>query len=80
MCYDGDAVVFTADVDVTADHCQKWFPKCEVPGICPLPPDWRDPSDAGLRDAAPEATSTDSDTSVDATTLPDASPDAPQGG
>jgi hypothetical protein len=81
VCYDGDEVVFSSRVDVSAEHCRPWYPECEVPGICPVPPVLRDPSDAGPRDAAPEAAmSTDSDTTVDAPTLPDASPDAPQDG
>jgi hypothetical protein len=80
-CYEGDEVVFTTHVDFRGEHCRPWYPECEVPGICPVPPVLRDPSDAGPRDAAPEAAmSTDSDTTVDAPTLPDASPDAPQDG
>jgi hypothetical protein len=84
-CYIDDEVIFTADVDTTAEHCQKWFPKCAVPGICPLPSDWRDPSDAGPHDVATEAAmSTDAaagpDATVDASMPSDASRDATQGG
>jgi hypothetical protein len=84
-CYDGEEVAFTAHVDVTAEHCQAWFPKCEVPGICPLPRDLRDPTDAGPHDAAPDVpTSTDAaagpDATVDASMPSDASRDATQGG
>jgi hypothetical protein len=77
-CYEGDDVVYTADVDVTAEHCQKWFPECEVPGICPVPPDWRDPNEEGSTDAAAITDSAvGSDATVDASMLLDAARDAP---
>jgi hypothetical protein len=78
-CYDGDEVAFTADVDVTVEHCRKWYPRCDVPGICTLPPELvelRDPPDAAPRmDAAPTSdAATSSDASIDASTRLDATP------
>jgi hypothetical protein len=84
-CYSGDEAVFTSNVDPRAEHCQKWFPECDVPGVCPLPPELVELSDS--LDAAPSkdaTTTTDaatsSDASVDASMPLDAARDAPQGG
>jgi hypothetical protein len=84
-CYDAGEVVFTVDVDTTAEHCQQWFPKCDVPGICTLPPDLADLRDTGTIDAARDAAATtdaatSSDASVDASMPLDAARDAPQEG